>query len=105
MTQDNTTQAMLILIVPPKLEEPLVDILLQQTTISGFTTSPVSGHGTSHGAGTVQLNLIEQVTGRQKRVQIMTHGAVEDLRVLAKQLKTKFANTDIHYILMPLLAL
>lgn len=104
-TQDTTTQAMLILIVPPQLEETLVDLLLQQTSIAGFTTSQVRGHGTNHGNGTVQLNLIEQVTGRQQRLQIMTHGAEKDLRALATQLKTTFANTDIHYILIPLLAL
>lgn len=64
MTQDTAMQGLLILTAPPNLEETLVDVLLQQTAISGFTTSNVSGHGSSHGEGAVKLSLVEQVTGR-----------------------------------------
>ena len=102
MTQDKAMQGLLILIVSPKLEEMLVDMLLQQAAISGFTTSNVSGHGSSHGNGKVQLSLVEQVTGRQQRVQFMLHAALADLQTLIADLKAKFQNTDIHYILMPI---
>lgn len=102
MTQDIAMQGLLILIVSPSLEEVLVDILLQQSAISGFTTSKVSGHGSSHGEGMVKLSLVEQVTGRQQRVQFMMHAALTDLQDLIAMLKAKFKNTDIHYILMPI---
>lgn len=107
MTQDTTLQnsvpqGLLILIVPPDLEETLIDILLQQTAISGFTTSHVSGHGSGHGESAVKLSIVEQVTGRQQRVQFMLHAALIDLQNLAASLKTQFKNTDIHYILMPI---
>lgn len=102
MTQDNVFQGLLILIVPPSLEEMLVDELLQQTAIAGFTTSNVSGHGSSHGDGAVALSLVEQVTGRQKRVQFLMHAALADLNSLIATLKVRFKNTDIHYILMPI---
>jgi len=102
MTQDTAMQGLLILIVSPSLDEMLVDILLQQSTISGFTTADVSGHGSSHGEGAVKLSLVEQVTGRQQRVQFMMHAALTDLQDLIAMLKARFNNADIHYILMPI---
>lgn len=102
MSEDKAIQGLLILIAPPNLEETLVDMLLQQTSVSGFTTSHVSGHGSSYGEGGVKLSLVEQVTGRQKRVQFMLHAALPDLQNLIADLKAKFARTDIHYILMPI---
>ena len=101
MTQDNAPQGLLILIAAPDLEEMLVDLLLQQSAISGYTTSNVSGHGTSN--GTVKLSLVEQVTGRQKRVQFMLHAALPVLHTLIADLKGKFQNADIHYVLQPIL--
>lgn len=101
MTQDNAPQGLLILIAAPNLEEMLVDLLLQQSAISGYTTSNVSGHGTSNEA--VKLSLVEQVTGRQKRVQFMLHAALPVLHELIADLKGKFQNADIHYVLQPIL--
>ena len=102
MTQNIVPQGLLILIVPPTLEEMLVDVLLQQTEISGFTSSKVNGHGTVHGDN-AKLSIVEQVTGRQQRVQFMMHANVADLKNLVVTLKARFRSTDIHYILMPLL--
>jgi len=101
--QHATAQGLLILIVPPTLEEMLVDVLLQQAEISGFTSSKVNGHGTVHGDGAAKLSIVEQVTGRQQRVQFMMHANVADLKALVVTLKARFRSTDIHYILLPLL--
>lgn len=105
MTQDNAAQALLILIVTPKLEETLVDFLLQQSAISGFTTAPANGHGTGHGPAhsAVKLSLVEQVTGRQGRVQFMLHATLPVMHELIAALKANFQNTDMHYILLPVL--
>lgn len=100
MQQDNT-QALLILIVPIKLEELIVDKLLIQAGISGFTTSTVSGHGNIQNA---QLSLVEQVAGRQKRVQFMLHAELIVLQTLLDVLKKEYSNTGLHYILQPVLA-
>jgi len=100
--QNATSQGLLILIVPPTLEEMLIDVLLQYPEISGFTSSKVNGHGTVHGDG-AELSLLEQVTGRQQRVQFMMHANVSDLQNLTAMVKTKFRSTDIHSILLPLL--
>ena len=100
--QTTEPQGLLILIVPPTLEEMLVDILLVQDKISGFTSSKVSGHGTVHGEDEA-LSIVEQVTGRQQRIQFMMHAAVIDLKILVAALKAKFRCSDIHYILIPVL--
>ncbi|MEI8363796.1 MAG: DUF3240 family protein [Betaproteobacteria bacterium] len=100
--QQPAAQALLILIVPPSLEEMLVDVLLQQPEISGFTSSKVHGHGTAHGDN-AKLSIVEQVTGRQQRVQFMMHANVVDLKNLVVTLKAKFRSTDIHFILLPIL--
>lgn len=96
-------QGLLILIASPQLEEMLVDILLLQTAISGFTSSKVSGHGTAYGQGDggATQSIVEQVTGRQQRVQFMMHAAISDLQDLVASLKAQFKNTDIHYMLVP----
>jgi len=93
--------ALLILIVPPKLEDVLVDFLLQQQAITGFTSTPVSGHGSVH--STDMLSLVEQVTGRQSRVQFMLHAALPVLHALIAEIQVKFENTGLHYMLLPVL--
>jgi len=100
--QDNAVDALLILIVPPKLEEVLVDFLLQQDAITGFTSTPVSGHGSVRNTG--RLSLVEQVTGRQGQVQFMLHAALPVLQALIAEIKVRFENTGLHYILLPVLA-
>ena len=100
MQQDNT-HALLILIVPIKLEELIVDKLLTQAGISGFTTSTVSGHGSFQNT---QLSLVEQVAGRQKRVQFMLHAELAVLQALLDVLKKDYSNAGLHYILQPVLA-
>jgi nitrogen regulatory protein PII len=100
--QRQAEQGLLMLIVPPNLEEMLVDVLLQQAEISGFTSHKVHGHGRVHGDN-AKLSIVEQVTGRQQRVQFMMHANVADLKNLVGTLKARFRSTDIHYILLPIL--
>jgi hypothetical protein len=105
MTQNLSAQALLIIIAPPNLEEVLVDFLLLQKALTGFTTGKVYGHGTRPGAGKAELSMVEQVTGRQQRVQFMLHATLADLNALILMLRTKFGATDLHYILQPMLDL
>src|SRR5690554_446716 len=58
-------KTMLVLNVPPVLEEDLVDYLLGHPDIDGFTSFAAAGHGAAGSA----LSIAEQVTGRRKRVQ------------------------------------
>ena len=105
MTQNLSAEALLIIIAPPNLEEILVDLLLLQKSITGFTSCKVYGHGTRPGAGKAELSMVEQVTGRQQRVQFMLHATLADLHELVFSLRTKFGAADLHYILQPMLDL
>lgn len=56
---------MLVLNIPPVLEDDLVDYLLLQPAVNGFTSYEARGHGND-----LIMNVAEQVTGRCKRVQV-----------------------------------
>lgn len=65
---------LLVLNVPPQVEEDLIDYLLQAEGVSGFTAQAVYGHGPGG-----QMTLAEQVAGRRKRFQVsimLQHDAV-----------------------------
>lgn len=55
---------MLVLNIPPEIEEDLVDYLLSLEAVPGFTSFRVHGHG-EHAA----LSIAEQVTGRRARLR------------------------------------
>lgn len=70
---------LLVLNIPPELEEDLVDYLLSRPSVTGFTSFRVHGHG-EHTA----LSVAEQVTGRRGRVRFeVVLPAVEVAGVLA----------------------
>jgi len=106
MTLGLSSQGLLILIVPPNLEEMLIDFLLQQTAVAGFTSSKVNTHGALHvmanGDANAALSMVEQVAGRQQRVQFMLHAARGDLQNLVLTLKTTFKSSDVHCMLLPM---
>lgn len=55
---------LLIINMPPALEEDLVDYLLSLDNVIGFTSYVVQGHGEHR-----NWSVAEQVSGRRKRVQ------------------------------------
>lgn len=57
-------EQLLVLNIPPELEDQLVDYLLSIPGLGGFTSYPARGHGEHR-----QMSIAEQVTGRRKRVQ------------------------------------
>lgn len=100
LNQEALNSALLILVVSPKLEEVIVDLLLEQPALSGFTSSHVSAHGTTNS----KLSLKEQVTGRQQKVQFMVYGDFTALQNLINTLKTTFANSGLRTILLSAIA-
>jgi hypothetical protein len=57
-------KALLVLNIPPSLEDDMVDYLLALDEVKGFTSFTAQGHG-----GGEQLSVAEQVSGRRRRVQ------------------------------------
>lgn len=90
-----TDPTMLVLNVPPALEEDVVDYLLEIPAIDGFTSFQAYGHG-NHGTMTVA----EQVTGRTKRVQFEIIMQEEDVPQITGHLKERFG-THVRYWQMP----
>jgi hypothetical protein len=93
-----TAQCLLVLIVPPTLEEPLVDWLLDCPSLSGFSTTAIHGHG----SGQAGLSAIEQVTGRRRRVQFQLHVTWEQAQTILAGLQRDLPEADVHYWLLPL---
>ncbi|HEY3327496.1 MAG TPA: DUF3240 family protein [Novimethylophilus sp.] len=92
-------QCLLIIFAVPAIEESLVDWLLENIVISGFSTMHGFGHGTRHSG----LTLLEQVTGRQHRTQFIIEISHAASAVLISDLRNKFSGAGLHYMLMPLM--
>lgn len=97
MTDTQTQRCMLVLHVPPTLEDSLIDWLLETEEAGSFTSIACNGHG----AGTQQLSLAEQVTGRSRRVQFEVVIDSADLAVLLHKAKKRFAGANIYYRVVP----
>jgi len=96
----NTQQALLSIVVSPSLEDGLVDWLLARDEVTGFTSFPISGHGSSIHS----MSLAEQVSGSRRKILFQTHLPQPQALQLIERLKDDFGNCGIHYWLIPLLA-
>ncbi len=93
-------ECLVSLVIPPALADPLVDWLLEQPQISGFTSQPINGHGGSEHV----MTPAEQVAGYQKQVLVQIHLPYTDLDEFLGRLKERFAGGSVHYWVAPLLA-
>ena len=91
-------KCLVTLYVPPALEETLVDFLLENDEICGFSTTEAYGHGQRPSG----MTLLEQVTGRQRRIQFMIETKQAYVSTLLELLGKKFVG--LHYMVTPLLA-
>lgn len=90
---------LLTIFAPPALEEMLVDWLLEEERINGFSTAVIFGHGERQ-AG---MTLLEQVTGRQRRVQFLIKTTPEVATCLVQHMRDRYAGTGLYYILTPVI--
>lgn len=87
----------LILFASPALEETLVDWLLENDSIRGFSTM----HGFGHGSRPSAMSLLEQVAGRQRRIEFKIEMPHQDALRLIEDVRKKFSGAGLHYMLMP----
>ncbi|MEY4685228.1 MAG: hypothetical protein RLZ25_1687 [Pseudomonadota bacterium] len=85
----------LTLIVPPLLEEELIDRLLEQGDGLEFTAGTIYAHAADHES----LSLIEQVTGRKRRIRFEIISEAQELQRLLDSLQERFKGSGIHYLL------
>lgn len=87
----------LTIFAPPALEETLVDWLLEESRIDGFSSSEIFGHG----ARQKSLSLLEQVTGRQRQMQFTIQTDAETATALVQHMREHFAGIGLYYIVTP----
>jgi hypothetical protein len=86
-------RGLLTLSAPQSLEEELVDFFLDSEHQYGFTSLHVRGHSTEHSG----MSLIEQVTGRQQRVQFLILADESQARNICERLEAAYSGVGIHY--------
>ena len=91
-------ESLIVLNVPPSLEEPIVDWLLAREGGAGFTSFPVFGHSTSH----EDLSPAEQVSGRQRRQQFQIQLSEDAVESFLDDARLAFGTASVHYWVLPL---
>jgi hypothetical protein len=87
------------LVVSPEAESAVTDWLLAQDSVSGFSSHPIAGHGSSEHS----MTLAEQVAGKRRQVLFQLHMPCDAARGLIEQVKASFAGSGMHYWLQPVL--
>ena len=100
MTEPQFTDVLVVLNVPPTLEETVIDWLLGRDDSTGFTSIPVFGHSTRH----EDLSLAEQVTGREERQQFQVQIAAGNVAAFMDDASRSLGAAGVHFWAIPLIA-
>ena len=92
-------QCLLMIFAPPSVEDTVVDWLLEHDEIQGFSSAEAYGHGVRPSG----MSLLEQVAGRQRRVQFMIHTSNEIAQHLVGDLREKFTGAGLHFFIVPVM--
>lgn len=95
----NGKEYLVTLNVPPDLEEAVVDNLLVLESEHGFSSFLVNSHDHKNEG----LSLLEQVTGRQKKIRFQMYVPEQGLPVLLARLRREFSGSGIHYWVLPVI--
>jgi len=98
MNMTDPSHALLVLTLRPNLEDEVIDWLLANPEISGFTSVPAFGHGGAHHL----LSTAEQVAGKQARTQLQVQLPLPALGGVLTELTARFG-TSVHSWAIPLL--
>jgi hypothetical protein len=94
------SESLLHLIVPTSVEDALTEWLLERDDVPGFSSLPVSGHGSSEHS----MSLAEQVAGRSRRVLFLVQLTEPVVERLLQELRGDFAGTGLHWWVLPVIA-
>lgn len=92
-------KCLLVITVPPSLEDPLSDWLISQEQPVGFSSTSVNGHGEGHEGYT----LAEQVRGSRRNIQFQIQTTQLRARQMLAGMERDFRRAELHYWIMPLL--
>ena len=99
MSEHATAILAVTLNVAPAAEERVIDWLLGREETAGFTSYAAFGHGADH----EDLSIAEQVTGRQRRVEIRLDLPQPLVEPFLAALTAAFDGTDLYYFVTPVL--
>ncbi|WP_339721858.1 DUF3240 family protein [uncultured Paraglaciecola sp.] len=91
-------QLLLTLIVPIELKDEIVDTLISQEQVSGFSLGKIEGYSRNHS----HFNISEQVEGHRAFYRFEIILEKRQLDTLKTMLKIVCGGSDIHYWLVPL---
>lgn len=100
MNSEDLSGALVVLDVPPALEDALIDWLLDRPDNAGFSSTRSSGHSAAH----ENLSAAEQVSGRARRLQFQIHMPLAAVDKFIADAQMNFANADVHFWVTPMLA-
>ena len=100
MNERRYDEALVVLNVPPNLEETVIDWLLAREGGAGFTSFPVFGHSTSHDV----LSPAEQVSGRQRRQQFQIQISHDAVGSFIDDARKTLGSAGVHFWVVPLSA-
>jgi len=86
---------LLIINIAPELEDMLIDCLLMDTAVSGYTSFMVRGHGRHSG-----MSISEQVAGHRKRIQFELVIEQDEIKGLLERLRS--VGKGIYFRIMPI---
>lgn len=92
-------QCLLMIFAAPSVEETIVDWLLEHKEIEGFSSAEAFGHGVRP----TGMSLLEQVTGRQRRIEFLIHTSRETAQHLVGDLRENFTGVGLHYFMVPVI--
>jgi len=92
-------KVLISIVVVPTIEDMVVDWLLEQENIPGFTSLAVDGHGSS----THSMSTGEQVAGRKKQVMFQFYLPEQSMSSVVEGLQESFQGTGLHYWVTPVL--
>jgi len=93
-------EVLLHLITPTAIEDAVVEWLLERDDVPGFSSLPMSGHGSSEHS----MSLAEQVAGRTRRVLFLLELPQPVAEQVLTALRDDFAGTGLHWWMSPVLA-
>ena len=92
-------RVLISIVVVPTIEDMVVDWLLEQEHIPGFTSLAVDGHGSS----TRSMSIGEQVAGRKKQVMFQFYLPESQMEAVVEGLNGAFSGTGLHYWVTPVM--
>ncbi len=91
---------LLIVNLPPELEESFIDWLLEQEHISSFISQEVRGHRETH----EEYSQAEKVRGNKRLVQFQVVVTERFLKSIEQAIENEYGGTPIFYWAVPMVA-